>query len=117
MMDVSLLAIARMLLVLLPMLFIGTALLTFLAAGTKSVKEAQSYMSLLMLLPIVPTVILMVSPIRTKLRQYTVPFLEQHQILLKVLRSDTTSPLEWAVSLVAASVLRAQLGLPGDRGP
>src|SRR3546814_4116705 len=97
MMDVSLLAIARMLLVLLPMLFIGTALLTFIAAGTKSVKEAQSYMSMLMLLPIVPTVILMVSPIRTQLWQYTVPFLAQNQMLLKVIRSETIAPLEWAV--------------------
>src|SRR3546814_2453424 len=89
MVDVGLLAIARMLLVLLPMLFIGTALLTFIAAGTKSVKEAQSYMSMLMLLPIVPTVILMVSPIRTQLWQYTVPFLAQNQMLLKVIRSET----------------------------
>src|SRR3546814_3291555 len=89
--------IARMLLVLLPMLFIGTALLTFIAAGTKSVKEAQSYMSMLMLLPIVPTVILMVSPIRTQLWQYTVPFLAQNQMLLKVIRSETIAPLEWAV--------------------
>src|SRR3546814_6805909 len=79
------------------MLFIGTALLTFIAAGTKSVKEAQSYMSMLMLLPIVPTVILMVSPIRTQLLQYTVPFLAQNQMLLKVIRSETIAPLEWAV--------------------
>src|SRR3546814_934475 len=109
MMDVSLLAIARMLLVLLPMLFIGTALLTFIAAGTKSVKEAQSYMSMLMLLPIVPTVILMVSPIRTQLWQYTVPFLAQNQMLLKVIRSETIAPLEWAVYFGAGFGLAALL--------
>src|SRR3546814_18710531 len=107
MMDVSLLAIARMLLVLLPMLFIGTALLTFIAAGTKSVKEAQSYMSMLMLLPIVPTVILMVSPIRTQLWQYKVPFMAQNQILRKLIRSETIAPLERAVYLCPARRLQA----------
>src|SRR3546814_9561477 len=89
--------IARMLLVLLPMLFSGTALLTFIAAGTKSVKEAQRYMSMLMLLPIVPTVILMVSAIRTQLWQYTVPFLAQNQQLSKVIRSESLAPLAWTV--------------------
>src|SRR5690606_14216154 len=96
MMDMSMLAIVKMLLVLLPMLFIGTALLTFIAAGAKSVKEAQSYMSMLMLLPIVPTVILMVSPVRTQLWQYVVPFLAQNQMLLKVIRAEAIAPLEWA---------------------
>jgi sodium transport system permease protein len=65
-MDVSMPAIAKMLLILLPMLFIGTSLLTFIAAGAKSVKEAQSYMSVLMLLPMIPTIALMVSPVKNQ---------------------------------------------------
>src|SRR5690606_20906981 len=43
--DVSVQAIAKMLVILLPMLLIGTTLLTLIAASVKSVKEAQSYMS------------------------------------------------------------------------
>jgi sodium transport system permease protein len=115
MMDVSLLGIAKMLLILLPMLFIGTALLTFIAAGAKSVKEAQSYMSMLMLLPIVPTVMLMVSPIRTQLRQYTVPFLAQNQMLLKVIRSEQVAALEWAVYFGAGFGLAALLWFAATR--
>ena len=45
---------AQMLLILLPMVFIGTSLLTFLAAAAKSMKEAQSHMTWLMLLPMLP---------------------------------------------------------------
>src|SRR3546814_9236470 len=101
--------------VLLPMLFIGTALLSCIAAGTKSVKEAQSYMSMLMLLPIVPTVILMVSPIRTQLWQYTVPLLAQNQMLLKVIRSETIAPLEWAVYFGAGFGLAAMLWFAATR--
>ena len=115
MMDMSMLAIVKMLLVLLPMLFIGTALLTFIAAGAKSVKEAQSYMSMLMLLPIVPTVILMVSPVRTQLWQYVVPFLAQNQMLLKVIRAEAIAPLEWAVYFGAGFGLAALLWFAATR--
>ena len=55
MLDVSFLAIGKMLLILLPMLFIGTSLLTYLSAAAKSMKEAQSHMTWLMLLPMLPT--------------------------------------------------------------
>jgi sodium transport system permease protein len=101
MMDVSLPAIAKMLLTLLPMLFIGTALLTWIAAGAKSVKEAQSYMSMLMLLPMVPTIVLLVSPVKAVLWQFAVPFLAQNQMLMKVIRSEPIAPLEWTVYFVA----------------
>ncbi len=115
MMDVSLAAIGKMLLVLLPMLFIGTSLLTVIAAGAKSVKEAQSYMSMLMLLPMVPTIMLMVSPVKTQLWQYAVPFLAQNQILLKIIRSEAIAPVEWAVYFGAGFALASLLWLAATR--
>ncbi|HVI59507.1 MAG TPA: ABC transporter permease [Luteimonas sp.] len=115
MMDVSLAAIAKMLVVLLPMLFIGTSLLTFIAAGAKSVKEAQSYMSMLMLLPMVPTIMLMVSPVKTQLWQYAVPFLAQNQLLLKVIRGEPVAPVEWMVYFGAGFGLAALLWFAATR--
>jgi sodium transport system permease protein len=97
--DVSMLSIARMLFVLLPMLLIGTSLLTFLAAAAKSLKEAQSHMTWLMLLPMIPTMLLMVNPVKTQLWQFTVPFLAQNQLLLKVIRAEPISAQVWAVYL------------------
>src|SRR5690606_24537182 len=82
--DVSLPVAAQLLLVLLPMVLIGTTLLTLIAAGARSVKEAQSYLSVLMLLPIAPTLILMVNPVKNQLWQFSVPFLAQNQMLLKL---------------------------------
>ena len=99
--DVSYGAIARILLVLLPMILIGTCLLTFIAAGSKSVKEAQSYMSVLMLLPMLPTIILLVNPVKNQLWMFATPFLAQNQMILKLVRSETVSAAEWAVYLVA----------------
>lgn len=99
--DVSWWSLARILLVLVPMVMIGTCLLTFIAAGSKSVKEAQSYMSVLMLLPMLPTIILMVNPVKNQLWMMTVPFLAQNQMILKLVRSETVSFAEWGAYLAA----------------
>ena len=109
MMDVSFAAIAKMLLILLPMLFIGTALLTLLAASATSMKEAQSHMMWLMLLPMVPTVMLMVNPIKTQLWQFAVPFLAQNQLLLKVIRAEPIDAQVWVVYLAAGFGVAALL--------
>ncbi len=97
--DMSFWSIGKMLFVLLPMLLIGTSLLTFLAAAAKSLKEAQSHMTWLMLLPMIPTMMLMVNPVKTQLWQFAVPFLAQNQLLLKVIRVEPISPQVWAVYL------------------
>lgn len=97
--DVSLSAVARLLLVLAPMVLIGTTLLTLLAAGVKTVKEAQSYMAFLMLLPMLPTVSLMISPLKTQAWMFAVPFLGQNQSILMILRGESMSALQWAIYL------------------
>lgn len=109
MLDVSFAAIGKMLLVLLPMLFIGTTLLTLLSATAKSMKEAQSHMTWLMLLPMIPTIALAVNPIKTQMWQFTVPFLAQNQMLLKVIRGETIDPQVWAIYLAAGFGVAALL--------
>jgi sodium transport system permease protein len=109
MLDVGLPAIGQMLLILMPMSFIGTALLTYLSAAAKSLKEAQSHITWLMLMPLVPTFVLMVNPLKTQLWQFTVPFLAQNQLLLKVIRGEAISGQIWAVYLATAFALAALL--------
>lgn len=113
--SLSWLQIAQMLLVLVPIVLIGTGLLTVIAAGAKSVKEAQSYMSILMMLPILPTVILMVNPMKNALWQFAVPFLAQNQMILKIVRSETIGANEWAVYLACGFGLGAVLWLIAAR--
>ena len=114
-MDVGVAAIARMLMILLPMLFIGTSLLTFISAGAKTMKEAQGYMPVLMLLPIVPTMALLVSPVKDQLWMMTVPFLAQNQMLLKVIRSEPIVAMEWTVYMAAGFGLAALLWFAATR--
>jgi sodium transport system permease protein len=113
--SLSWLQIVQMLLVLVPIVLIGTGLLTVIAAGAKSVKEAQSYMSILMMLPILPTVILMVNPMKNALWQFAVPFLAQNQMILKIVRSETIGANEWAVYLACGFGLGAVLWLIAAR--
>lgn len=108
-MDVSMLAIARLLIILLPMVLIGTTLLTLISASVKSLKEAQSYMGILMLLPILPTVILMVNPVKNALWMFATPFLAQNQLILMVLRAEPISMMQWATYLGAGFGLGALL--------
>ena len=107
--SLSWLQIAQMLLVLVPIVLIGTGLLTVIAAGAKSVKEAQSYMSILMMLPILPTIILMVNPMKNALWQFAVPFLAQNQMILKIVRSETIGAAEWGVYLACGFGMGAVL--------
>ncbi|HSX65871.1 MAG TPA: ABC transporter permease [Pseudoxanthomonas sp.] len=107
--NVSFAAMAQMLLVLLPMLFIGTSLLTYLAASAKSMKEAQSHMTWLLLLPMIPTFALMVNPLKTQLWQFAVLFLAQNQLLLKVIRNEPIQLQIWGVYLAASLALAALL--------
>ena len=114
-MEVSFIAIAQLLLILVPMVFIGTTLLTYLAASAKSMKEAQSHMTWLMLLPMLPTIVLIVNPVKTQLWQFTVPFLAQNQLILKVVRGEAISMQQWAIYLVAGFGLAAILWFAATR--
>jgi len=105
--NMGFLPMLQMLLIMLPMLFIGTSLLTFLSAAAKSMKEAQSHMTWLMLLPMLPGYALMVYPIKSELWQFAVPFLAQNQMLLKIIRHETISAQMWAVYLGAGFGLAA----------
>lgn len=113
--DVSTPVILKLLLVLLPMVLIGTTLLTLISATVKSMKEAQGYMSMLMFLPIIPTIVLMVNPIKDQLWQFAVPFLAQNQMILKLVRSEAIGMPEWAVYLGAGFGLGLVLWLLAAR--
>lgn len=101
--DVSFAAMGKLLTILLPLVVIGTALLTCLAASAKSMKEAQSHIAWLMMLPMLPGYALMAYPLKdTQLWQYAVPFLSQNQMLVKVTRGEMPSATQWGVYLLAS---------------
>ena len=109
-MDVSFAAMGKLLLTLLPLVLIGTALITTLAAGAKSMKEAQSHIMWLMMLPMLPAYGLMAYPLKdTALWQYAVPFLSQNQLIQKITRGEAASLQQWGLYLASSLALAAIL--------
>jgi sodium transport system permease protein len=106
-MEVSLPALGLLLLVILPIVLLGASLLTALAAFARSHREAQSYLPLLVFLPMIPTLFLMIAPVKTRLWMLAVPFLGQNQLILRVLRGESISVAEWVVSLASGFALVA----------
>ncbi len=103
--DVPWDALGRLLLAILPIVLLGATVLTALAAFARSHREAQGYLPLLMFLPMLPTMYLMVSPVKTQLWMLAVPFLGQNQLILRILRDERITAVEWAASLGAGLLL------------
>jgi sodium transport system permease protein len=99
--SLSVVAILKLLLIISPMVALGNTLLTFIASGAKSVKEAQSTLSVLMLVPMLPSILLLIHPVKNQLWMFAVPFLSQNQMIVKVVRGEAIAPIEWLVYLAA----------------
>jgi sodium transport system permease protein len=110
-MDVSLAvpfdALGELLVVILPVILLGATVLTALAAFARSYREAQGYLPLLIFLPMLPTLYLMVSPVKTQAWMLAVPFLGQNQLILRILRGEPIAAGEWALNLGAGLLVVA----------
>jgi len=102
-------ALAKLLLVVLPVVLLGATVLTALAAFARSHREAQGYLPLLIFLPMLPTLYLMVAPVKTQAWMLAVPFLGQNQLILRILRGEAITAMEWAINLGAGLVLVAMV--------
>jgi sodium transport system permease protein len=108
-------ALLALFMVILPIVLLGATVLTALAAFARSYREAQGYLPLLIFLPMIPTLVLMVAPVRTQLWMLAVPFLGQNQLILKILRSERIGATEWAINVGAGLVLVALAWLVAAR--
>jgi len=71
-----------------------------IAAFARSVREAQTYLGLAQLVPIIPSIILSVVPVKAKLWMYAVPLLGQQLSIMRLLRAEPVPFLAFALSAV-----------------
>ena len=90
--------------VMLPLAALLGALQTLVAAFAKSYREAQTYLSLLMLVPIIPTLLLSILPIKTQLWMYAVPLIGQQVTILRLMRGDPVSDMALLICFVCTSI-------------
>ncbi len=87
-MDLGLAAVAWVLAAMLPLAPMAAALQMLVASFAKSFREAQTYLSLLTLLPTLPAVFLSLKPMAAEGWPTLVPVMGQQVVLLGVLRGD-----------------------------
>jgi sodium transport system permease protein len=92
----------------LPLVPLGAAFMTIIAAYTRSYREAQTWLGLLLLVPTLPLVFAGVLGLRPRLALMAVPSLSQHFIIDSLLR-DEPLPTRYLALSVGATLLLALL--------
>lgn len=95
----------KILLVISPVAVLAAALLTLLAAFAKSYREAQSYMGLVILIPMIPSLIFMANPIRAEEWMMNVPLFSQNILIGEIIREKTVALSWYAVSFASTMVI------------
>ncbi|MFT4629610.1 MAG: sodium transport system permease protein [Arenicella sp.] len=101
--------VSKIFLTCLPFVFVGCALMVLVASFTKSYKEAQSYLGMVMLVPSMPLVLLGFLAPAPSLSNMWVPSLSQGLIIIETLKGEAIAwsliGLSMLSSLVLASIL------------
>jgi len=96
---------------LVPVVGLVACLQTLVAAFARSFREAQTYLGLLQLVPVVPSLLLSALPIKPVLWMYGVPLVGQQLCITRLLRGEAVTPLQsglaTGVTLVALVVALA----------
>ncbi len=87
-------------LLLLPFTLLGASLMTLVASFTKSYKEAQTWVSFVLLAPTVPILIVSILMVRPTTALMLIPSLSQHLLLVGLIKNE---PLDWLHVAVSVS--------------
>jgi sodium transport system permease protein len=98
-----------LLLLMVPLVLLIVISQMLVSAFSRSYREAQTYVSLLQLLPLIPSIALSVLPFTPRLWMYTLPLVGQQLTMLRLLRGEAVNALPLAlctvVTLLAASAV------------
>ncbi len=94
---------------LLPFILLGASLMTLVASFTKSYKEAQTWLSVVLIAPTLPILVVSILTPRPKLEFMFVPSLSQHLILVDMVKNEPLNGLHVAISVCSTLVFGAIL--------
>ena len=96
-------------LLLLPFILLGAAVMTLVASFTKSYREAQTWLSVVLLAPTLPILIVSILTLRPRLEFMFVPSLSQHLLLIDMVKNEPLDPLHVAISVCSTLLFGALL--------
>ena len=96
--------VASMVLVVLPLALLATAVQMGVATLARSYKEAQSYVSFLMLVPVLPMALMMNSPADYALWKVFVPVLGQYALINELVKDNSLALIPFLIASAVAVV-------------
>jgi sodium transport system permease protein len=81
-----------------PFVPLGAALMTFVASFTRSYREAQTYLTTVLLIPTLPIAFASIYSLRTQSSLMLIPSLSQHLLMTSVLKDETIAARDVWVS-------------------
>lgn len=88
-------------LVLAPLALLAGATQTIIAAFTKNFREAQTYVGLLTLIPMVPSMLLMILPIKEKIWMMAIPIFGQNVAINQMIRGESVGLDAMALAIIS----------------
>jgi sodium transport system permease protein len=98
-------AAALVLLTIAPLALLAASSETLLAAFSKSFREAQTWLSMLMIVPALPSLVMAVNPVKPVAWMYAAPLLSQHVIISQLVRGEVVQPWQFAISIACTLAL------------
>ena len=96
-------------LLLVPFALVGAALMTMVASFTKSFKEAQTWVGVVLLAPTLPILIVSILMVRPSIALMFVPSLSQHLLLVGLIKNEPLNALHVVVSVGGTLLIGAIL--------
>lgn len=92
-------------LLLLPFILLGASLMTLVASFTKSYKEAQTWLSVVLVAPTLPILIVSILTLRPRTEFMFIPSLGQHLILVDMVKNEPLNALHVVISVLSTLLL------------
>ncbi|NCF14222.1 MAG: ABC transporter permease [Gammaproteobacteria bacterium] len=89
----------------LPFILVGAALMTLVASFTKSYREAQTWLSVVLIAPTMPILIVSILTLRPRLEFMFIPSLSQHLLLVDMVKNEPVNALHVTISVVSTLIL------------
>ena len=92
-------------LLLVPFALVGASLMTLVASFTKSFKEAQTWVSVVLIAPTMPILVVSILMVRPSTALMFIPSLSQHLLLVGLIKNEPLNMLHVAVSVGGTLVI------------
>ena len=103
--SITIPSLLKILAVIAPVAILAASLLTLLASFAKTYREAQSYSSLVIMIPLIPSLIFMTNPVKPETWMMSVPLFSQNVLIGEIVRGEIVSYLWYGLSFGSTLII------------